>query len=173
MTITSRHDRGFTLVELVCAVAIIVTMVAVGMPMFTNAINARRLTGAVERVATDLRFVQSQAVARNGTFRLHLGNDPDVGKPGQYCLERYVGGANPWVALTGWYTLSTDYQGATLQSITDSAAVPVTLYEVRFGPQGSVTNTGPPAYPILLTVAKSPLPALTIKVMRSGPIRMS
>ena len=173
MTITSRHDRGFTLIELVIAVAIVVTMVAVGMPIFTNAINQRRLSGAVERVATDLRYVQSQAVARNGTFRLHLGDDPAVGKPGQYCLEQNVGGANPWVALSGWYTLSTDYLGATLQSIKDSAATPVTLYEVRFGPQGSVTNAGTTAYPIVLTVAKSPLTARTIKVMRSGPIRMS
>lgn len=169
--ITRRHDRGFTLVELVIAVAIVATMVAVGMPVFTNAISARRLSGAVERVATDLRYVQSQAVMRNGTFRLHFGTDPAEGKPGQYRLEQNVSGANPWLPLSGWYTLSTDYLGVTLQSITDSAAIPVPLYEVRFGPQGSVTNTGPPAYPILLTVAKSPL-TRTIKVMRSGPIRM-
>ena len=171
--ITSRHARGFTLIELVTAVAIVVTMVAVGMPVFTNVINQRRLSGAVERVAADLRYVQSQAVMRNGTFRLHFGTDPAEGKPGQYRLEQNVGGANPWSPLSGWYTLSTDYLGATFQSITDSAAIPVTLYEVRFGPQGSVTNTGTTAYPIVLTVAKSPLTARTIKVMRSGPIRMS
>ena len=170
--ITSRHARGFTLIELVTAVAIVVTMVAVGMPVFTNVINQRRLSGAVERVAADLRYVQSQAVMRNGTFRLHFGTDPAEGKPGQYRLEQNVGGANPWSPLSGWYTLSTDYLGATLQSITDSPPTSVTLYEVRFGPQGSLTNAGTITYPIVLTVAKSPK-TLTIKVMRLGPIRMS
>jgi Tfp pilus assembly protein FimT len=173
MMIMSRHDRGFTLVELVIAFSIVVTMVAVGMPVFTNVIAQRRLSSAVERVAADLRYVQSQAVMRNGTFRLHFGNDPAEGKPGQYRLEQNVGGANPWSPLSGWFTLSTAYLEVTLQSITDSAVIPVTLYEVRFGPQGSVTNTGTTAYPIVLTVAKSPLTARTIKVMRAGPIRMS
>jgi prepilin-type N-terminal cleavage/methylation domain-containing protein len=172
MMITRRHDRGFTLIELVVAVAIFVTMVVVAMPVFTNTINKRRLNGAVERVATDLRYVQSQAVARNGTFRLHFGNDPAAGKPGQYRLEQNVGGANPWSPLNDWYTLSRDYLGATLQGIADSPPTSVTLYEVRFGPQGSVTNTGAITYPILLTVAKPSLSTLTIKVMRSGPIRI-
>ena len=171
--ITSRHDRGFTLIELVIAVAIVATMVAVGMPVFSNVIAQRRLSSAVDRIAADLRYVQSQAVIRNGTFRLHSGDDPAVGKPGQYRLEQNVGGATPWSPVNAWFTLSTDFLGVTLQSITDSATTPVTLYEVRFGPQGSVTNTGTTAYPIVLTVAKSSLGARTIKVMRSGPIRIS
>jgi prepilin-type N-terminal cleavage/methylation domain-containing protein len=168
--IARRSYRGFTLIELVTAVAIVGLMVGVGAPFFAKTIAQRRLSGTAERIATDLRSVQTQAVSQNGTYRLHSGADPAEGKAGQYRLERNVGGAT-WTPVGAWYSLSQDYLGGTLAGITDSATSPTTLYEVRFGPQGSVTNSGALTYPIVLTVT-TPAGTRSIKVMRTGAVRI-
>ncbi len=168
---TTRRRSGFTLVELVIVVAILFMMLAVAMPLFFQIIAQRRLTGAVERVATDLRYVQSLAVTQGLVHRLHSGADGAVGRPGEYRLER-DNGAGGWVALDGWYKLSSDYEGSSLQSVKDNGGTTIVTYDVRFNAQGAVANTGIGSYPIVLTLVGKSGATRTVQVLRSGVVRM-
>lgn len=170
---TTRRKPGFTLIELIIAVAILFMMVAVAMPLFASVIAQRRLTAAVERVAADLRFAQSRAVTRGDWHRLHSGADGAVGRPGQYRLERSIDGVI-WVPIeeSSWYNLSTDYQGSSLQAVTDFANSPVPGFDVRFNSRGAIDNLGVGSAGIKLTVLAGTGATGTIQVMRTGAVRI-
>jgi len=164
-----RRKPGFTLIELVIAVAIAMMILAVAVPLFFQIIAQRRLTAAVERVAGDLRYAQSQAVTQGGLFRLHEGGD--AGEAGKYRLEQSTDGGATWTQVTGWYQLSTDYQGSSVQGIKDNAGAGLTRYWVRFNAQGAADNPGF-VYPIDLTVATPTGATKTIRVLRTCTIRI-
>jgi prepilin-type N-terminal cleavage/methylation domain-containing protein len=166
---TTRRRSGFTLVELVMVVAILFMMLAVAMPLFFQIIAQRRVTGAVVRVANDLRYVQSLAVTQGLVHRLHSG--ADGGRPGEYRLER-DNGAGGWVALAEWYKVSSEYDGSSLQSVKDNGGTTITTYDVRFNAQGAVANTGIGSYPIVLTLVGRNGATRTVQVLRSGVVRM-
>lgn len=168
---TTRRRSGFTLIELVIVVAILFMMLAVAMPLFFQIIAQRRLTGAVERVVTDLRYVQSQAVTRGLVHRLHSGTDGAIGRPGEYRLER-DNGAGGWDALAEWYKPWMDYDGSSLQSIKDNGGTTLATHDVRFNAQGAVANTGVGSYPIVLTVVGKGGATRTVQVLRSGVVRV-
>ena len=168
---TIRRRSGFTLVELIITVAILFMMLAVAMPLFFQIIAQRRLTGAVERVAIDLRYVQSLAVTQGLVHRLHSGAEGAVGRPGEYRLER-DNGAGGWVAVADWYKPSVDYDGSSLQSIKDNGGATLATYDVRFNAQGAVANTGVGSYPIVLTLVGKSGATRTVQVLRTGVIRV-
>ena len=95
-----RHARGVTVIELVIAISVIAIMAAVGIPAFTGMIEARRLTGAVERLANDLRTVRTKAITTGNSHLLAYA-------AGQYRLEQWNAATNAWVPITIWYSLST------------------------------------------------------------------
>ena len=167
---TTQRKAGFTLIELIIVVAILVMMLVVAMPLFFQIIAQRRLTAAVERVATDLRYVQSLAVTRGTVHRLHSGADGAVGRPGEYRLER-DNGAGGWDALAPWYNPSSDYSGSSLQSIKDNAGTTIAAYDVRFNSQGAVANAGVGSFPIVLRVARAGT-TLCVQVLRTGAVRI-
>ncbi len=168
---TTRRRSGFTLIELVMAMAILVMMLTVAMPLFYQIITQRRLAGAVERVATDLRYMQSLAVSQGLVHRLHSGTDGAVGRPGEYRLER-DNGVGGWDAVGTWYKLSSDYDGSSLQSIKDHGGTTLSTYDVRFSSQGAVANSGVGSYPIVLTLVGKSGATRTVQVLRSGVVRM-
>jgi len=157
--------QGMTLVELVMVVALLIILAGVSMPVFNTVITQRRLTGAVQRVANDLRYVRSQAVTQGGIQRLHSGDEGGE-QPGQYRLEQSPTGSNPWTPFTPWYSIGTDFTGATIASIKD--ATNNTLYGVSFDPQGGSANTGA-SFPISISIT-TPAGTRTIQVMRTGNI---
>jgi prepilin-type N-terminal cleavage/methylation domain-containing protein len=165
----STRSAGFTLIELIITVAIAVMMMAVAMPLFSNIMAQRRLNSAAERVVSDLRFAQSQAVTQGGLFRLHHGDDS--GQTGKYRIEQSVDGGATWSQVTGWYDLSSDYQGSSLQVVKDNDGAGVVRYFVRFNAQGAADNTGY-AYPIRLTVITPSGTTRSIQVMRTGVVRL-
>jgi prepilin-type N-terminal cleavage/methylation domain-containing protein len=166
----TRRKPGFTLVELVIAVAIMVMMLAVAMPLFFQIMAQRRLTAAVERVAGDLRYVQSQAVTQGGLFRLHEGGD--AGEAGKYRLEQSIDGGANWTPLTAWYFLSTDYQGSSVQGLKDNSGAGTTRYWIGFNAQGAATGPAGVVYPVDLTVVTPTGTTKAIRILRTGTIRV-
>ena len=81
-----RDQRGFSLLEATIVVAIVAIVGAAALPSFTALIDARRLDGAATRLAADLQFARSEAMARNRALRLSVGAG---------------GGATCWVVHTG------------------------------------------------------------------------
>jgi prepilin-type N-terminal cleavage/methylation domain-containing protein len=172
MVMTTGRKPGFTLVELIIVVAILCMMLTVATPLFFQTIAQRRLTAAVERIANDLRYVQSLAVTQGNVHRLHSGADGAVGLPGQYRLERSNDGGVTWAPLGGWYNLTQDYFGSSLQSIKDNAGTTLPSYDVRYTSQGAVGNAGVGSYPIVLTIVTTRGATRTVQVLRTGAVRV-
>ena len=158
----TRRKAGFTLVELVTTAAVLVILLAIAMPVLQSTIAQRRLTSARERMANDLRYAQSLAVREGNLHRILTDG------AGQYRLERNTGA---WAALMGWYNLSTDYRGSSLQSVRDNGGGALT--NITFNSQGAVdVTTGAASYPITLTVAAASGTTGTIQVLRNGVVRI-
>ena len=130
MVALRRYRRGFTLIELVIAIFVLLMMVLTGMPAFTNMMAQRRLMGAVGRVSADLRFIQSQAVRLGYKHQLSYA-------AGSYTLQKFNTATNAWVSLGPSYSVATDYTGVSLASIIDNAGAGVNVTAIWFRPQGS------------------------------------
>jgi type IV fimbrial biogenesis protein FimT len=71
-TTRSAAQRGITLIEASVVLAVIATLAGTAAPSLRQTIDARRLEGAASQLATDLRFVRTEAVARNEALRLSI-----------------------------------------------------------------------------------------------------
>jgi type II secretion system protein H len=159
-----RRARGMTLIELVVAMSVIALMAAIGIPAFNGVIETRRLTGAVERVANDLRTAQARAVTTGSLHRLAFTG-------GQYRLEQR-NAASVWVPITQWYSLSTEYRGVSFDSIIDNNGAGNALANIAFTSTGAVDNPATTiTFPVVLRLSKS-TQARTVKVTRAGSIQM-
>lgn len=165
------RGRGFTAVELLVAIASIAILAAVSMPAFTTTIQNRRLDGATRKIIADLRYAQSMAVARGGLYRLYSGDDPQAGQPGRYRLEQSIDGGTTWSEFTPWYALSSEFPGAGIVGIKDSAGTPLTVYEVRFTSRGSCENPSALTYPINVIVSGE-AGMRTTQIRRTGSVRV-
>ena len=63
-------QRGLTLIETAIVVVVTAIVAATVAPSLAGFIDARRLDGAATRLATDIQFVRSEAIARNRSLRL-------------------------------------------------------------------------------------------------------
>jgi type IV fimbrial biogenesis protein FimT len=66
-----RHrPRGFTLVELITAVAVLAILVALAVPNFNDATLSARLNGFANSLVAAAQVARSEAIKRNSTIRL-------------------------------------------------------------------------------------------------------
>jgi prepilin-type N-terminal cleavage/methylation domain-containing protein len=68
-----RPSRGFTMIELMVAVAIIAVLLAVAAPSFIGYLAKQRVEGVASELGTDLQYARSEAVARNTEVRVTFG----------------------------------------------------------------------------------------------------
>lgn len=61
----NRRVRGFTLLEMVIAVAILAIMVVMAVPAFTSVINGNRLTAQANEMVADIQSARMEAIKRN------------------------------------------------------------------------------------------------------------
>lgn len=67
------QSAGFTLTELMIAVAILGTVVAMGMPSFRQMLRSAEIRSVAESVANGLQRARAEAVARNTRVQFALG----------------------------------------------------------------------------------------------------
>lgn len=67
--------NGFTLVELMVALAVAGTLLALAVPSFTGIINGSRLTGAANEMVAALQFARSEAIRINARVMLCRSTD--------------------------------------------------------------------------------------------------
>lgn len=88
----TRKQAGFTLMEMIVAIAVSMIVLAVGTPSFLSWMPTIRLTSAARQVATDLQVARIKAISQNtnntvtfntttGTYTFTLGSDSrDIGQ---------------------------------------------------------------------------------------------
>ena len=80
--------KGFSLIELLMAIAIAGILIGVGLPSFLGLIQRSSINGATRQVMYEIRAVQNLAVTRGGVFGFHWGGDPLAALPlSQYRIE--------------------------------------------------------------------------------------
>lgn len=70
------QSRGFTLVEMMVAVAVLAIMLAIGMPAFGGLIDNQRMDSSVDTMLRSIHFTRSEAIRRNR----HVTMAPAVGQ---------------------------------------------------------------------------------------------
>ena len=86
-----REQQGFSLIELMVALAILVILVTVAIPSFTGSLLRANATSLADSLITSLNYAKSEAISRNARVYLCARN-----ADGSDCLN----GAADW--NTGW-----------------------------------------------------------------------
>lgn len=80
--------RGFTLVELMIAIAVVGVLLVLAAPSFYDFIRVQRLKSINAQLVTDLHFARSEAVSRNRDVQLQFRTPADGA--GMSCYTIYV-----------------------------------------------------------------------------------
>ena len=68
----ARHRRGFTLIEIIIALAVAAIVLATAAPAFGALIEKKRLDGAASRLVADVQFARAEAARRHESVFLSL-----------------------------------------------------------------------------------------------------
>lgn len=74
-SLPARTRRGFTMIEGLICVSIMLVALSAALPGFGSALEHRRLEGAAAQLETDLQLTRGLAVAQNRTMRFEIGRD--------------------------------------------------------------------------------------------------
>lgn len=169
----TRGAAGYTVMELAIGMAISGVLAGVSMPNILGSIQRYQADAAPRQVMGDLRYAQSQAVARGMEARLVIfdaagqatgaGYAADATKANRYRVElRPTGGAWPVLAdtmasngnvLSEWLDLARDYR----QSVTQANAV---VFTSRASLQNSAAS---------LNIVLQTVPGGAARTVRSHP----
>lgn len=72
---SGRRPRGFTLVELLVAMALAAVLLAVSVPSFSMLLAKMRVEGAANNLSTDLQLARSEALQRRANVSLATSSD--------------------------------------------------------------------------------------------------
>lgn len=128
-----REGRGFTMIELMVALAIVAIVITLAAPSFTGFMAKKRVEGVLSELSTDLQYARGEAVAKNKTVRITfdtgcylITDQPDGSSPSSTCSQ------------TGTPTLGSgavNVKHVQLQSGTSASLSPVSsLTYIEFDP---------------------------------------
>ncbi len=75
MTFTQRSERGFTVVELLTVIAIMMVITAIATPSFYYWLPKYRLSAGARQIAADLQLARMKAISQNTSYRLSFTDD--------------------------------------------------------------------------------------------------
>ena len=85
MTFSKPSDRGFTVIELLSVIGIMLIITAIATPSFYYWLPKYRLSAGARQVAADFQLARMKAISQNTTYRLNFINGT------QYQFERDAG----------------------------------------------------------------------------------
>ena len=101
MNITRRIKQGFTLIELIVAMAVLAILVVAATPSFLYLINNNKLTSNANEMLTTLQMARMESVRRNARVVVCRNDSPDTAT---VCNTA----AGPWA---GWMSFADDGAG--------------------------------------------------------------
>jgi len=72
MTFTKRSERGFTVIELLTVVAIMLVITAIATPSFYYWLPKYRLSAGARQIAAELQLARMKAISQNTKYRLRF-----------------------------------------------------------------------------------------------------
>lgn len=170
------RSKGFTLLELLVAMAVLAVIATVGIPSMTAAVERRQTVDAVERIFSEIRLARSASVARSENVFMNISPganwaigvsndatcDPTDNNPA--CTLPDLTNANP---ITHLYTVANN----------DNVSLTTTNNQISFAPQRgtatgttvTVTSTGDIGY--IVNVIVRPLGQIAICSPDTNPSR--
>jgi type IV fimbrial biogenesis protein FimT len=137
-------SAGFTLIELMIGVAVLGTLVAVGLPSFTKMLRSSQVRGAAESMANGIQRARAEAVAHNAKVEFVLSTDTSW-------YVDYQATPNAAARLD-----SRDNTNSVLASIT---VLPAAATRITFNQMGQVVSPNP---------ADASLPLTQVTVVATG-----
>ena len=93
-----QKQKGFTLVELMVAVAVLAILTALGAPSFVQLVQSSLMASNVNTFLADMRYTRSESIRRGGGVVMCRSDDPEEANP--TCGTGSGPGGNGWVS--GW-----------------------------------------------------------------------
>ena len=90
MTCKKRSERGFTVVELLAVIAIMMVVTAIATPTFYYWLPRYRLSASARQISADLQLARMKAISQNTTYRLNIlagGSTYQLEKDAGFTLE--------------------------------------------------------------------------------------
>jgi len=125
MTFTKRSERGFTVVELITVVGIMMVITAIATPSFYYWLPKYRLSAGARQIAADLQLARMKAISQNTSYRLRF-TDTDI-----YEMQKNDGG---WAVAPGHGSVKLP-EGITVTNGTD-------FYTWEFQSRGTANAAG-------------------------------
>lgn len=86
-------DKGFTIVELMIAIAVLGLLLGLGIPSFQSTIQNNRMTSSINELVTSLNQARSEAVKQNLPVRICASDD------GTSCGDNSVNWEDGWIVF--------------------------------------------------------------------------
>jgi len=75
MTYKRRSERGFTVIELLAVISIMMVVTAIATPSFYYWLPKYRLSAGARQIAADLQLARMKAISQNTSYRLRFTDD--------------------------------------------------------------------------------------------------
>lgn len=118
------HRRGFTLVELMIAIAVIAILLMLAAPSFVDYMRVQRLKGVNAQLVTDLQYARTEAASRNGDVYIHFKTLADDASMSCYTI---------YMITNADWELTCDCTQAPGASCTDAHTVEIRTVQVPVG----------------------------------------
>jgi len=147
-------QTGLTLIELIVTLAVLSTLLAIGIPQFSSSTANSRLTTAINTLSGDLAFARTEAIKRGDS--IIVTGSTNWATSGWTVAETISGGSNLRIspALTAGATIVTNPANTTAVVFTPdgrTASITFTLCDDRSGAFGKMVTLSSPGQTFLET----------------------
>jgi type IV fimbrial biogenesis protein FimT len=140
-------QRGFTLIELMIAIAIVSMVLLFGIPGFSQWIQSSQIRNASESILSGLQLARAEAVRRNTSIQFVLSSVTGGG----VATDWTVNCVTPSVDCPGAGMTQTEIQKRSASEGSANAQIAATQSTIIFSGMGRVTPTPVPS-PIIFTI---------------------
>jgi Tfp pilus assembly protein FimT len=159
--LSMRSDRGFSLLELLAVIGLLITVLAMAAPVYQNVVDGMRLGWSARDLERELQDARLKSVSTNRRMRVRT-NCPVVGQfrmvqwlntASDATLDRCSEASYPYPSNT--LNVVTRLQDGPIRRLQPNVSVGTTTLE--FWPNGTVHNPGetnPIAAPVTITLTK-------------------